>query len=230
MKKLFVSVAAVIFVLNLPLASGYVNPFRGGAQRPNAEAPMIMPMITFDGNNITVMKDMMNEWQTLTGSARPVMWPLQGTDEFDQAAVWYNALNDKAYNWQYGWSVASMTLPANGWIWIELVSQSEGLMTYDRYQNKYTPIFGTNGSSNRWQWNANQNMAHNAYTVSPAYGQWSATYNVYIGDVTTRAAMTGFGSDTVTLTWTSVPEPATMTILGIGAAYLLHRNRKCRRN
>jgi len=228
--KLFVTVAAVIFVLNLRLASGYVAPVRGGAQRPNTDAPMIMPRITFDGTDINVITATGSDWQELTGTARPVMWPLQGTDEFDPAANWYDELTGKAYNWQYGWTVASMTLPDGGWIWIELVSQTDGLMTYDRYQNSYTSIFGTDDSSNRWKWNPNQNMAHNAYAVTPVYGQWKAEYLVYIGDATTGAPLDDYGSDTVILSWTSVPEPTTMTILGIGAACLLHRNKKCRKD
>jgi len=135
-------------------------------------------------------------------------------------------LDGTAYNWQYGWDSAVFNpalLPAGGKIWIEVLSQSVGLSTYDR-NNAYAPIFGTDGSSNKWMWS--ETMAHNAYTVEPGIGEWSATYLVYIGDAITGAALAGYGSETVTLTWTSVPEPATLSIMLTGFAYLLRQRRK----
>jgi hypothetical protein len=225
---LLLAVMAVLLALNLPLASGFVNPVRGGAQRSNADAPMIMPKITFDGNNIQVVTSTGADWQTLTGSDMPVMWPLQGNDKFDPAAFWYSALDGKAYNWQYGWTVAAATMPDNGWIWIELQSQTDGLKAYDRYQNSYTQIFQNSGD--RWKWNPNQNMAHNAYAVTPVYGTWTATYTVYIGDASSGAHLAVFNSDTITLSWASGPEPTTMTILALGAAYLFNGRRKGRKD
>lgn len=222
----YVFIAIAITAVNiLPAYAAYVTPRIGGDQRKHDVAPMIMPEITFDGTNIAVLDEMGNPWVTLTGQARPILWPLEGTDEFEPGKPWYNALNGKAYNWQYGWSNAALDqglIPAGSKIWLEVLSQSDGLKTYDR-NNYYVPIFGTDGASNKWRWYESMSMSHNAYTVAPSIGEWFATYKVYIGDATTGAALAGYGSDTVTLTWTSIPEPTTIAILGIGAVCLLHK-------
>jgi len=224
----------VLFVLVLvsviPAQAAYVTPKIGGAQRTHEVAPMIMPLITFDGDSVSVLKeDGSGPWETLTGNDRPAMWPLEDGNEFDSAKTWYNALNGKAYNFQYGWSNAAFdqgSLPSDCNIWIEVLSQSDGLNTYDRTLNSYNPIFGTNGLSNKWKWNDDMSMAHNAYAVTPAYAQWYATYWIYVGDSATGMPLPNYGSDIVTFTWTSVPEPATMGLLGMGSIYLLHKRRK----
>jgi len=225
-------ISIVLVLVSVQSVSGaYVTPKIGGAQRTHVVAPMIMPEITFDGTNVVVLDIMGNDWVTLTGNDRPVMWPLQGTDQFEPGKPWYNALNGKAYNFQYGWSNGALDqtlIPAGDKIWIELISQSVGLQTYNRSDNSYAPIFGTDGSSNLWKWDETMSMAHNAYAVTPCYGEWFATYKVYIGDVTTGAELTSYGSDTVMLTWTSIPEPATLTLMGTGLFYLFGSRRKHR--
>ena len=53
------------------------------------------------------------------------------------------------------------------------------------------------------------------------------TDKVYLGDATTGAAIAGFGSDTVTFTWSSIPEASdAQTLMGTGLAYLLGYRRK----
>jgi hypothetical protein len=46
----------------------------------------------------------------------------------------------------------------------------------------FAPIFGTNGSSSRIQWNGT--MLHNWYAATAA-GSYSATYRIYFGDSNT---------------------------------------------
>jgi len=224
-------VSIVLVLVNVKPVDAYVTPKIGGAQRTHMVAPMIMPEIAIVGTNVVVQDMMGMPWMTLTGNDRPVMWPLQGTDAFDPAAVYYNALNGKAYNFQYGWApeagLAAALLSTGGKIWIELIDQNEGLKTYDRNNNS-VPIFGTNGASNIWKFNEGMSMSHNYYTVTPGYGEWFATYKVYLGDATSGAAISGYGYDTVTLTWTSIPEPATLTLMGTGLVYLLGSRRKRR--
>ena len=100
-------------------------------------------------------------------------------------------------------------------IWIECTAKSPGLDTYFAdgmfgvggtgnsasgtpqvysnpttglpiiYDTNYNGIFGTNGSSTRWQWDGT--MIHNVYAVATQYitepnQPFSATYRVYIGD------------------------------------------------
>lgn len=216
--------AAVLLESAAPVMAAYVTPRIGGAQRKHDVAPMIMPEITIVGSDVVVLDEAGNAWATLTGANRPVMWPLVGTDAFDPASAWYSALNGMAYNWQYGWDSAAFNpalLPAGGKIWLEVLTQSDGLKTYDRNAG-YAPIFGTDGASNKWKWS--ETMAHNAYTVEPGIGEWSATYLIYIGDEITGEAMAGFGSATVMLTWTSVPEPATLGLMMAGVIYLRRKN------
>ena len=222
----FISIFLVL--VSVMPAAAYVTPQIGGGQVGMMAAPMIMPVITLDGTDVKVMGMMDMPWMTLMGADRPVLRPLTGTDAFNPTAIYYNALNGKAYNFQYGWAPdgdLAASLPAGDKIWIELISQSQGLNTYDRNNNS-VPIFGTNGTSNIWKFNEGMSMSHNYYAVTPGVGDWSATYKVYLGDATTGAAIAGFGSDTVTFTWSSIPEPATLTLMGTGLAYLLGYRRK----
>jgi len=66
----------------------------------------------------------------------------------------------------------------------------------------YAPIFGTAGSSTRWQWYGA--MAHNSYAVlNPTNTVMSAQYRIYFGDAATGARdnYTNYGDATMTLTW-----------------------------
>jgi hypothetical protein len=220
---------AILAVATLTLstpASAYVTPKIGGAQVSGMNL-MIMPEITIVGTNV-VVEGMMGPWMTLMGDSRPVLRPLDNGQTFDPAAVYYNALNGKAYNYQYGWAPADglgSLIPTGNKIWIEVLSQTAGLKTYDRNNNS-VPIFGTDGAPNIWKFNEMMSMSHNYYTVTPGIGEWSATYKVYIGDATTGAALAGYVSQTVDLTWTSIPEPATLAILGTGFVCLLRKKAK----
>jgi hypothetical protein len=220
-------VSIILVLVSVTPAAAYVTPQIGGGQVGTAS--MIMLDIQISGTNVVVLDTFGNPWTALTGADRPVLRPLTGTDAFNPVGTaYYNALNGKAYNWQYGWGnelfAQGSPLPTGSKIWLELITQSDGLNTYAR--NSYTSIFGTGGTSNIWKWNEMMGMSHNAYTATPGYGDWSATYTVYLGDATTGAALSGYGSDTVTLTWTSIPEPATLTLMGTGLAYLLGFRRK----
>jgi hypothetical protein len=114
-------------------------------------------------------------------------------------------------------------LPPNSAIWIQQISSTPGLHAYDR-SNGYTPIFGTDGSSDLWKWNGM--MAHNTYAVAAVPGTWSATYDVYVGDALTGAAIPGYGSASTTLNWTSVPEPSSLALSGVGTMLMLMRGRR----
>ena len=60
------------------------------------------------------------------------------------------------------------------------------------------PIFGTAGSSSRWQWYGA--MAHNSYAVlNPTNTTMSAQYRIYFGDVITGDPVAGYDDATVTL-------------------------------
>ena len=223
-------VSIVLVLISVKPAAAYVVPQIGGAQV--GSAPMIMLDIKLVGTKVTVVDTFGNPWTTLMGADRPVLRPLTGTDAFNPVGtVYYNALNGKAYNYQYGWdntyfASGQCSLPTGDKIWIQLISQSDGLNTYAR--SSYTSIFGTDGTSSIWKWNEMMQMSHNAYAVTPGYGDWSATYNVYLGDATTGAAISGYEGDTITLTWASIPEPTTLALMGTGLFYSLGFRRKHR--
>ncbi len=226
-------ISIVLVLVNAIPASAYVTPGRGGGTFNDSNVPMIMPEITIVGTNIVVTKPDGSDWETLAGVNRPIMRTLKAGEQLDSANVpLYNALNGTAWNWQYGWANGSLDrslIPTGSKIWIEVLEQSPGLKTYDRNSaNFYVPIFGTDGRPNIWRWYETMSMSHNAYTVTPGVGEYYATYKVYIGDATTGAALPNYGYDTVTLTWTSIPEPATMALMGTGLAYLLGSRRKHR--
>ena len=219
-------VSIVLLLVNAnPASSAIVTPKIGGAQ-VGGMGLMIMPEISISGNNVVVMYNNM-PWIPLTGTDRPVLRPLASTDSFATSAAYYNALNGKAYNFQYAWDpdpgLAASLLTTGGKIWIELTEQSPGLKTYDK-DNSALPIFGTDGVENKIKFN--ESMDHNYYAVTPGYADWYAIYNVYVGDATSGAPIAGYYGATVRFDWVSIPEPATMTLMGMGIVYLFGSRRK----
>lgn len=107
-----------------------------------------------------------------------------------------DVLNGTAFNAQYGWMVDGFWTPPSGAsLWIELQSQTPGLMTYE--MGTFAPLFETEGSSARYQWNGT--MRHNWYAVT-APGAYEATYTLYFGDATGEP-IDGYDAATVTLNW-----------------------------
>ncbi|WP_240754754.1 PEPxxWA-CTERM sorting domain-containing protein [Parasulfuritortus cantonensis] len=186
--------------------------------------------------------------------------------EYDPSQPW-SVLQDHAFSRQLGWwagtgdaavnlqSAIEATYGADASIWIELVSQSEGLETYlavgkfgvnadntttvDPDAGGYTGIFGTDASSTKWQWD--YQMDHNTYAVSSAYLSasevFSATYKVYIGDSAGNELASATGASTLeTWTWQApatlpVPEPETYALMlaGLGLVGGAVRRRKAAR-
>jgi hypothetical protein len=109
------------------------------------------------------------------------------------------ALNGLAFNAQYGWMAGGFwTLPVGASVWVEAIASTPGLRTYEAMT--FNPIFGTEGSSLRWQWSGV--MVHNWY-ASAIPGQASATYAVYLGDFEGNP-LEGYEPEFVTLTWSLV--------------------------
>lgn len=169
--------------------------------------------------------------------------------EYDPSKPW-SVLQDKAFSRQLGWWAGSGSAPADleaaveaaygagASIWIEVVAQSGGLESYlaigkygvnadnttnvDPLANGYAPLFGTAGSSTRWQWD--YQMDHNVYAVAAASlvpGQlYSAQYKVYVGDAAGNELAAALGASTLeTWTWQApavVPEPGTCAMLAVG--------------
>lgn len=201
----------VLALATAPTLAAYVTPTLGGGQ---VTGMMVMPRVLFDGSSLSI--------PSIDGlMSPPVLRPLTPPDEFDPTKK-YAILQGKAYNQEYGWFAHADTenLPSGSSVWIEVISQTPGLKTYEA--GTYNPIFGTDGSSTKWLWSGA--MTHNSYAVAPQIGSFSATYHLYVGD-STGVAQSQYGDTQVTLNWTSVPEPASLGALALGATGLLRRRR-----
>lgn len=175
-----------------------VLPMMGGGQVGMAAAPMKHIDITFDGVNLGAHVD--------DSIAIPLLRPLPEDETFSSTAPW-SMLDEKAYNFQYGWNAGGfITLPLGAGIWIESLDVTPGLESYSRppADPAWSPIFGTDGSSNRWRWSGS--MTHNVYAVlNPTESAYAAEYRVYLGDATTGEPLDGFTSDLVTLHFAADP-------------------------
>lgn len=179
---------------------------------------------------------------------------------FDPAQPW-TVLNGTAFSRRLGWNPGSGLSAAgiqavygtSASLWIELVTETAGLETYkavgrwgvnsagtvdansvpviDPSAHGYAAIFGTAGSSSKWQWD--YQMDHNVYAVPASFltspnQLFAATYKVYVGDSQGNEVLNADGSSASaieTWTWqgpaTLVPEPATMLLLTISVASFL---------
>ncbi|MBS1140335.1 MAG: hypothetical protein H6R13_1788 [Proteobacteria bacterium] len=183
--------------------------------------------------------------------------------QWDPAQPW-SVLQNKGFSREFGWWGGAGTAPATlksnvettygagASIWIELQNQSAGLETYkavgkfgvnanntttvDPTIGAYQGLFGTAGSSSKWQWD--YQMDHNVYAVAQSSlipnALYSATYKVYIGDSMGNELASAVGKSTVeSWTWKApavvpVPEPETyaMFLVGIGLIGAIARRRR----
>ena len=180
--------------------------------------------------------------------------------QWDPAQPWA-VLQNKAFSRQFGWWGGSGTAPAalktsvettygaGASIWIQMMQQSAGLETYkavgkfgvnanntatvDPLAGGYTGLFGTAGSSTKWQWD--YMMDHNVYAVylnaTNGWGKtFSATYSVYVGDMYGNELPSALGKNTIeTWNWAApVPEPETyaMVLAGLGLIGAISRRRR----
>lgn len=141
-----------------------------------------------------------------------------------------SVLNGTAHNGQYGWMAGGfIERPADTAIFVRLLSQTPGLRTYA--PDDLTPLFGTDGASDTWQWTGG--MIHNWYAVDfdqitapdmPVF----ASYELYIGHAAGpeyAQAVDGYDSATVQLDFTAIPEPA--AALGwVGLSLLISQRRR----
>ena len=197
---------------------------------PPSWMPMTMLNVGFDTGALRL--DVVNP------SLVPVL-SLAPLGTYDPAQPW-GVLNGTAYSRRLGWNPApgfslatiQATYGSGAGIWIESLSKSAGLESYlaigmygvnanntttvDPAINAYSGIFGTAGSSTKWQWDGM--MDHNAYAVSLSdiaspNELFSATYKVYVGDSLGNEILNPDGSSASTVeTWTwqgpaAVPEP-----------------------
>jgi len=190
-------------IVTATASAEYVLPQMGGGQVGQGAAGMKHADITFDGASLAVHVD--------ENVGTPHLRALADPDEFDPAQSW-SILNDKAYNFQYGWNPGGFfSLPSGSWIWIEQLSATPGLEVYFRPGSEpepryelYEPILGTADSSARWWWSGA--MTHNVYAVlDPLHDRYEANYRVYLGDDITGEPLPAYGSAEVTFQFLATP-------------------------
>ncbi len=172
--------------------------------------------ISLDGSDVVAHPDL---------DASPLQLINFGETHFAPADV----LDGKAYNNQYGWIFEGFTTPNAGEaIWVEVESQTAGLETYEggmrpmKPNHTYDALFGTDASSTAWRFD--RVMTHNWYAVTSP-GEYEATYKVYVGDEITGVENLAYTPANVTLSWTNVPEPASVLLLAGGALAFIGRRR-----
>ncbi len=182
-----------------------------------AQADQVWPQTIGDMEHVMVSLD--PDMQMIHVHAPHVSLPLRnfGESHFPPADV----LDGEGYNDQYGWVADGLIqLDPGHAIWIELLTQTPGLETYEggmrmmKHEHTYAPLFTTAGSPALWRWGGT--MVHNWYAASTP-GDYDATYRVFVGDES-GAPLPGYTPGEVTLHWTYVPEPSTIALLLIGVA------------
>jgi len=186
---------------------------------PNAHTwPMEHIMVSMDDTNAL-------HAHVATDASNPVEMLRFAGESYDGAA---SVLNDQYYTDQFGWVLDGIVDPGLGnSIWIEMVSQSDGLSTYEGGRRmmidmqSFNPIFGTDASSNAWQWSGM--MTHHWYAASEL-GDYEATYSIFVGD-SSGNAVDGYAVTNLTLNLRAVPTPAPLALLGLGSLIATRRKR-----
>ena len=185
---------------------------------PNAHTwPMEHIMVSMNGTAI--------EAHANTNAANPILLQRFAGESYDGNAA---ELDDMYYSDQYGWILDGIVDPGAGnSLWIELVSQTNGLETYEGGRRMmigdqtFDPIFGNDSSAMNWQWSGM--MTHNWYAAQSA-GDYEATYSIYVGD-SAGNAVDGYSAGEVTLNFRAVPAPGSLAILSMSTVFASRRKR-----
>ena len=199
---------AVVTTLTIGGVSGSFSITTNSYTAPPTWMPMTMLNISLAGGKLAIVELATKSPFNTTPPTYPVLSMVAAVGTFDPAKPWA-VLNGDVYSRRLGWNPASgfnaaavqAAFGANAGIWIERISASPGLQTFqavgtygvnanntttvDPAANGYAPIFGTAGSSTKWQWD--YKMDHNVNAVPAAYltapnQHFSATYRIYVGD------------------------------------------------
>jgi len=191
---------------------GLLSPRSAMAVLPQIDGPMVHVGVFFDGSAVQ-----------LTAPTESDLPLINHGESYDAPA---DVLDDMAFSSQYGFlPSAAFVPPANTGVWIEAVAMSAGLEAYEGgmrtmlASHTFAPMFGTDGSPANWQWNGNM---HHPWFAAASPGDYQATFKVYIGDHA-GAELGQYASDLVTLTWSVVPEPASITLLAASCLAVVRR-------
>jgi hypothetical protein len=169
---------------------------------------MAMPMIAYHANDGRLHMMMPGEVPQLT--ALLVSNP---TDTFDPTDPWFDFLAPSrqglSFSRRYGFVMDTITdaLPANTAIWLRKLTASPELGFY-RYSGSapkaWEPIFGTAGTSNALNWNAD--MFHPGVTAPPGTNQLMATFEAYLVDTNSNTEVPGSSTGPLVFKFTNVSD------------------------
>jgi hypothetical protein len=237
-------------VLTIAAAWGTTAPAQTYSPPPSW-MPMTMLNVSFDTTNQTLA--VVSEASLLGAGVYPVLtmatngsydpakpWAVLNGTAYSRRLGWDDPNRKNANVSQRITNLVQSVYGANARIWIECLNRSAGLEAYlaigkfgvnadnttnvDVSLGAYSGIFGTAGSSNRWQWDGN--MDHNTYAVAltnlvSSNQVFTASYKIYIGDSTGSELSAASGASTTT-TWTwQGPAWAYAPALGIQSAVVL---------
>lgn len=205
---------------------------------------MLMPMAGMSGTTISVPPVSAGELSAYTPSGTPVLatqdqWvPGSTYDSSLSSTGWYNLLSPTsaggqglAFSNQYGFTAQSglsTTLDNLGLsLGIRLVSSSAGLTFYNT-PSTFHQVFAGGDDYVLW---SGVGMWHLYAAVAPTEvpTTFTADFEIFVADTrigttsggvdetTTANHQSGYTPGTITLTWTTVPEPSTYGLLGTAA-------------
>ena len=205
------SVAVMLVLASSADATTLTSPGFGGGN--GHQGYMIMPEPYVDAGNqvqVPIVATM------APASYVPQLTPEKPGDTYTNKWI---ILNGNAYCRDYGWMDSQSNLSAGQYWWVKMTGHTAGLLCYDGGANL---LFQNDGD----KWEYPGGMLHNVYTLpSQSNSNVSATYQVYVGD-SSGVMVNGITPGSVTLNWTAVPEPATMSLLAIGAIILIKRGKR----
>ena len=178
---------------------------------------MVMPVIGYSASSgaLYVMVD----------PTVPQLTPLLVSNPgagFAPADPWYNDLDPSrqglAFSRRYGFTMDAMTdpIPAGTAIWLRKIAGSPQLGFYNYRSSEpksWTPIFGTDGVTNAFQWNGM--MFHPGVAAPPGTNSHTATFEAYLADTGTGTEIADSTTGPFTLNWTDMDDGRPKLTLGL---------------
>jgi hypothetical protein len=175
------------------------------------QGSMLMPEVYYHADTDTVTVDL--SAITVIAQLTPLLVS-NPNDSFSPADPWFDYLDPSrqglAFSRRYGFEMDVMSdlLPDNRQLWIRKLSGSPDLGIFDYRPNstpkRWTPIFGTEGSSNAAYWSGS--MWHVGVTAPPSTNTYTATFEIYVINTDSGLEIPGSSSGPFVLDWTDVPD------------------------
>ena len=202
MKPTLICLSLAAFAASVTAAELTNVPFQGG---------MLMPEVYYHADTDTVTVDL--SAIRVTAQLTPLLIS-NPSDSFSPADPWFSALEPSgqglAFSRRYGFDIDALSdiPPDNRQLWIRKLASSPDLAIYDynatSTPKKWTPIFGTTGTSNATYWSGL--MWHVGVAAPPGTNTYSATFEVYVVNTDNGLEVPGSSSGPFVLNWTDVPD------------------------